>query len=569
MLSLISPEVRTWATRIVVTAVVILAVMLLIVPLQSSLGIQAAGNSSGQAQAGSGNSAAGQVINVQFSDQPPKFTADELKQLEAALTGSNRAGPNVKTAPVPLSLPRGPENTAARAAANSPLLPSTAPGDFVIFRNNTIPASAIAGGYGSVSGRAPEPSTGNNGKNIFQTGNWYASRSFNNGATWGFLNPYTIFGGFGFCCDQVTLYDPSRDVEFWLLQGNSGLKFALSSGSSLFSSWCVYTLGPGSFGQPATTAVDYNDVALGEQDVYIASNLFPATGGQGVGLLRLPIDTLMTCGAYNYNYIAWMPGGPFGWSFTWKPVQGATNVMYWASTWNQNLTSGSTIRIFSWAENSGTYFWNDLAINVFPFMVRNGGQNCSSGGGVITNWCQFNDSRVKGGALADDVLYFSFDATQGGGFSYPYSRIVEFSRDTMTYLGDINVWASWGPVQYVTLSPNSHGDVGLVEAWSGTIGTTNYYPSELVALLDDYSPSYPQIRYYLFGNGNTCSSGGLYRWGDYFTVRPWLPTGDVFIATGDVIRGNNCGSAGWYSEPHNVVFGRKRDTGSYKRWSSK
>src|SRR5438874_2227380 len=72
---------------------------------------------------------------------------------------------------------------------------------FTIFRDSTIPASGIAGGYGYAS-YTMEPSTAGNGKYIFQTGNWYASRSYDNGSTWSYLNPFSMFGS-GYCCDQV------------------------------------------------------------------------------------------------------------------------------------------------------------------------------------------------------------------------------------------------------------------------------------------------------------------------------------------------------------------------------
>src|SRR3954452_22034927 len=65
-----------------------------------------------------------------------------------------------------------------------------------------------------------EPSIANNGNEIFVSGNWYATKSLDAGSTWTFVNPYTLLPSPGpeFCCDQVVLYDPSRNLLFWLLQ---------------------------------------------------------------------------------------------------------------------------------------------------------------------------------------------------------------------------------------------------------------------------------------------------------------------------------------------------------------
>src|SRR5215207_1850683 len=60
---------------------------------------------------------------------------------------------------------------------------------------------------------------------VFFTGNVYASRSQDGGATWSFVDPFTSFplAAGGFCCDQVTLHEPGRNLWIWLLQYRTGL----------------------------------------------------------------------------------------------------------------------------------------------------------------------------------------------------------------------------------------------------------------------------------------------------------------------------------------------------------
>ena len=52
------------------------------------------------------------------------------------------------------------------------------------------------------------------------------------------------------------------------------------------------------------------------------------------------------------------------------------------------------------------------SIPAFTFYYRNGGQNCGSQSGTVKNWCQFADSRVLGGYVANGIVGFSFNAKQ-------------------------------------------------------------------------------------------------------------------------------------------------------------
>ncbi len=528
---------------------------------------QAAG-ATGQGIAANTSSRAGAIVQAQYSDTIPQLTPQQANDLNARMARADRTGP------------AGPKNASAQGQARGPEAKSPAqaasfsqqsvlPGDFVIYRDKFIPAGGISGGYGN-SSYTNEPSTAVDGKNIFQTGNWYASRSLNNGATWQYLNPFTIFSDStvsGFCCDQVTLYDAGRDRVFWLQQYGNGLKLALSSGQSLFKTWCYYNITPGTVGEPADTEIDYNDLALGSEYVYIASNLFPAAGGSETEILRMPIDSLLTCGAWSGGYIKVSD------RFTFKPVQGAADVMYWGSNWGGS--NGSDFRIYSWAENSGSYFWYDRSIDSYTFMYRNNGQNCASQNGVVTNWCQFADSRVLGAYRANGVLGFSFNAQQDGTFPFPYTRRVYFNESDKTYIGSANFWGSWGALLFMQLAPNARGHIGGVFAWGGGTSDSTFYPGAGVLIDDDYSPNQPwSYSYYLSGVGNTCqyqdTNGALlWRWGDYLTVRPLNPASDVWVGTGYAIKGANCGSTGWKAQPHNVVFGRGRDNNSYFRWDGK
>jgi len=509
-----------------------------------------------QATAASATAPQGTLVQARSTATPPQMTAAQYQTFLEQLAQSHRPGPPSATTIAPLVQNRGPE-------VPSPDPTRNATDSFLLFRDSVIPSTGIAGGY-AFSSPIGEPSLAVSGKIIFQTGNWYASYSHDNGATWNFLNPFTLFGT-DFCCDQVTLYDASRDRYFWLLQYSDRLVLANTADPS--GSWCAWNITPAWFGLPANTELDYNDLALSKNFLYLTTNLF--TGASGSLIARFPLDPLTTCSSFNFNWVQRTD------SFTFKPVQGAVDVMYWGSNWGQ--TNGSSFRIYSWAENSGQYFFYDRTIPTFTFMVRNNGQNCASANGVVTNWCQFADSRVLGGYLAQDVngaggvLGFSFNAQQDASFPFPYTYRVYFSESDKTFLARTNLWATWGALLFLSLAPNTRGNIGGTFTWGGGTGTSAYYPGWGLLIDDDFAPTQPwHVAYIRYGGGNACpdSRTGLGRWGDYLTVRPFSPVGAVWVASGYTIQGNHCGVTGWYAEPRNAIFGRGRDAGSVTRWQS-
>jgi hypothetical protein len=502
---------------------------------------------------------AGAKVVAEPSLTPPQLTKEQAALRAREFAEADRTGPTPELHMAPMTTPeeRGPEAPEPSLWSPETIVPS----QFKIYRDTALTAAELDGGYGN-SSFTMEPSTGISGKNEFQTGNWYATYSYNSNVakpTWNYLNPYTIFGS-GFCCDQVTVYDAEWDRQFWVLLMNGTLVVA-SAPSTKLTDWCYYSVDATWFGQPSTTTIDYNDMAISKDYLYLASNLYPSAGGSFGGIVRLPILPMTTCGGFSYNYFydpSW---------FTFKPVQGATNTMYWGSNWGPN--SGSSFKVYSWPESTGSVSANTYTIDAFNFELRNNGQNCGSTDGKITSWCNYGDSRVLGGYLANGVLGFSFNATQGSGYPFPYARLVYFNPSSNSYLGYNALWGNWTAYQYATFAPNANGDIGGAFAWGGGT-TTDYYPGTGYMIIDDFSPTQPwQEAYEIWGAGNTCTYNGILRWGDYLTTRPDYPAGYAWAGTGYAIAGGNCGATGAYSAPHSVVFGRDREASDVTRWDTK
>jgi hypothetical protein len=261
-----------------------------------------------------------------------------------------------------------------------------------LLRDTAIPVSAISGGSGNLS-YTQEPCTdaSSSGQNMFQTGKWYATFSNNGGSNWSYLNPFTLFGS-GFCCDQVTQYDPATGHGFWVLQFSDHLVIVNAPATALGGSWCYWKITPSWLGLPSGTGLDYNDLTITNNNVNISTNFFPTSGASGSAILRLPTAPMASCTGFSYRYLTRTD------NFTFKLVSGSTSTLYWGSNWGQ--TNGSSFRVFAWPEISTSYSWWDFTVASYSFFTRNSGQNCGSTDGVITNWCQYTDSRVLGAYLA-------------------------------------------------------------------------------------------------------------------------------------------------------------------------
>jgi hypothetical protein len=495
-------------------------------------------------------------VTARTYTKAPKPTREQLSLVKAGMKEESAPAPNRST--VNSSVNQG-------KAVTAPNSPNQADTDYRTFVTHNLPTGSIPQGS-SYSSFTNEPSVAKAGHNVFMTGNWYAAYSNDGTWTWHFLNPFTIFGS-GFCCDQVTLYDKTHDHVYWILQYGNHLTIANAASTNL-ASWCYYNFYSTSLGQAGSTALDFNDAMIGQRDLYLTTNIFPSGGGYGSEIVRLPLEQMNGCNSVGYNYYAQLD------SFTWRLAQGSVDRAYWGSDWDPTgaRPNGTSFRVFWWDENSGTIFWYNRSINAFAFYTRNTGQNCASTDGTVKNWCQYADSRTLGAYRANGIVGFSMNAKQGGGFPFPYSVREYFRESDLAYLGNSNLWASWGAIQFLSFSPNSRGHLGGVFYWGGGAPNgTHYYPSTASLVDDDVTPNQPwTVSYWPWSStsGNTCTYSGLYRWGDYSTTRTNDAADTMWIGTGYREIGN-CGTAGSYTQPMVVMFGRARDAGDYNRWSYK
>ena len=494
-------------------------------------------------QTNQANQGPGRMVNGASNTAAP--SAADISQAEEAARGRPNPGPARGAGVVAADLAQGQTGPTSTSSAE--------PTGLSIFRNTTIPSSGLSGGYANVSFKTGEPSTDGNGKNIFQTGNWYATYSKDGGTTWTSLNPFTIFGS-GFCCDQVVIYDSARDRWFWVLQYADHLTVANSAGGDMVN-WCSYNFTPAAIG--AKGSFDYNDLALGTRFLYLASNT-----DSGSSVLRLPMSEMVTCSGFSYNFILRST------EFTYKVATGAGDTALIASN-NLDSGTGTTLRILSWPENTSAITVANRTISAFTYYTRNSGQDCTSADAAVNNWCQYADSRVLGGAKGGNLVAWTWNAKQNGtSRPKPYTRLTILDARTLTVLNNYDVFNASLAIQYMSIGLDDRGHIGMVATVGGGTGTSHTYPSPMVFIRDDVNPA-PGFSGVTVatGLGGGCSDGGLIRWGDYQTARALESADGVFIGAG-LRHTTTSGTGGSVNPPRNFVFGRARSLPGYNRWKN-
>jgi hypothetical protein len=417
-------------------------------------------------------------------------------------------------------------------------------GAFTYFQNRVVkPTNTSTSSTG-------EPSVALAQDTVWQTGNWYAARSLDNGETWTHVSPYSRFGALdgGFCCDQRMYYVDSSDIAVWLLQysyssttQNGSYRIAVANGRADLAagstgSWTSWTFSPQSFGFAAGNWLDFPDIAQGGDWLYASANVFSA-GGSYVGsvIWRMEIADLASGSALSFAYL------------TNATIDGATyRIADRPSTDDRCYFAAfdTTTSVFVYYyTNTGT--WSRVSRTVGSW--TNATAACPGPDG--RDWCGRVVGRFRGAFSTPTQLGFVWtSAGNGGSRPLPYTRIARFTADAnRTLIGEQDIWNSTLTWAYGTGRGNSSGDVGMVFA----LGGPSSYVRSTATIYDSYQP---------FGGSTTTTSmnSGTHgpssnRWGDYFDVHLHPTYGRTFIGTG---MAQNGGTGGASNDPRYVWFGR-------------
>jgi hypothetical protein len=536
---------------------------------------QAAPRPDGGGQAALGRAVVPQKIQVQWSKTMPTPSAQERQAEQAALSLKRQIKPPSGGPMYHLTA----ADTAALARTAGPPLPNphTAPradSDFNVERTAMVSSGGICPTDCSLTTEM-SASAANDGQVIMMTGNYFAAKSMDNGATWSYLDPYTLTGAPNFCCDQQVLYEPSRNLMIWELEynaftssPNNQLTLAVSGGTDL-ASWCFYSFHAADLGVTSGDIFVAPDIEYSANFLYLS---FLTADGSftyvNSSVARLPLSAMRTCVNLTPQIVARSD------TLRFTLAQGATETMYWMSNFylcGGCPTTGNHVRVFFWPEKANGYTFQDKPIDPFNF-VSGGVSDCSSQDGVVTNWCSQVDStdatlyRARAGyrGFGAPMLGMAWEAGPVNGLTtYPYVVREYFLLANMSYKGHDNLYSWLYAVAYPSLvAPTTRGYVGGIVTIGGgmTISGTAYdfYPSGILLIEDPDTPTQPWSTVNAFpGYGNANPN-----WGDYNTARAWTPDGLHWIV------------AAWRVNPSAVleawvgIFGRGRDHDAYLRWAN-
>ncbi|TME15088.1 MAG: hypothetical protein E6I63_10905 [Chloroflexi bacterium] len=464
------------------------------------------------------------------------------------LPSRSSQAPSAPVGPVhPLIRPRSLTAPASSAPAG-PTSPETtvkaAPTDQTLFRTSALSSAAIP-----TKDTILEPSVSNNQNVVFYTANWSAAVSTDAGATFTYINPFTDLppAAAGFCCDQVTIYDPHYDITIWELQylangvGNVQ-RLAIANGRAGVAGnvWHYWDITAQDVGAPAGHWLDFPRLALSNNYLYLSTNDVAPSGAfyDETLLLRLPLSALA-------NPASTPTFTGFGSTIAdvFEPVSGATDTMYFGAH-----VATTMFRVYRWAETGVP----QVAPNIThpAYVDENGDGLCPSPD--TFNMCGRSDSRVAAGWLAGGTLGFLWAGKQGVAgtqtFPFPYIQGIRITADSAALVDNPQIFSSNYAYQYPDVAVNAVGALGLSLVYGG--GTV--YPTSAIGIMDDVSPSVFSLMPVRSGDHGPSNNA----WGDYLTVRPASGNGLTWVGTSYTLQGGTAGSS---VEPRFLWFGRLRD----------
>lgn len=433
--------------------------------------------------------------------------------------------------------PMGPESVPNVAPAN----PAAT---VMLYRNNIV----APGGSRSNVGE-PSASKTVGGNTILQTGNWYAARSTDDGASWSYINPYTRFSALdaGFCCDQYTVYHLPTNMVVWLLQYSyssttmhGSFRLAVSVGNANTGNPShSYSLNPTNMGFASGTWFDFPHMAASGDFVFVAFNVFSAAGSYvGSMVARFNAAQMAAAQSVSFNYFrsdSNTAANLRGSSFRLTEGYAGPSTMWWASH-----NSTTSIRIYQWRDADSGFTARDRTIGTW----YSGRTDINGPDG--RGWLGRIDNRINGAfytGSGNNEIGFMWTSNQGGTFPHMFVRMVKFDSTTFDLTNERSIWFSTGAWAYPAADVSSSGQLAGAMCFGG--GT--FYPGTAAWMIDDLNCTGFDNIVFTDGNFGPDSS----RFGDYVTAQ--YVNGNKWMVTGIAQRD---GSGNSNSRPRNAEFGR-------------
>lgn len=477
--------------------------------------------------------------------EPPPVPANSKYEREYQERNGQLADPWVEGSAAPHFSPVAPTRTDDRA-----------PDTFTLLRN-----SAYRPTGGNVSNVA-EPSVGNQANGIFETYNWFATVSTDNGQTRSYINPYTLFPTnvapftAGFCCDQRVIHVANRDLIFWFLQyvktgttsgDSSGVRVAMARGQAGLASntWTAFDFTPAQLGLTGVW-FDFPHMQASANYLYFTTNIFTTTTDAfaGSAIFRIPLAQLdggqpLTVSTYQttgFGSIVAVHGAAA------EGSRAGRTTMYFGS-----VTGSNNINILRWNEADP-----QPTVTSITGLATTSSAAYTCTGPDTTNPCGRANRRMQGGWITDSELGFAWTSAQiAPDRPFPFTRIAIFNPSTLALVSEPDIWSTTNAFLYPIFAVNEQGHLGgVIDNLGGDI-----HPRVRAIIRDDLSPSVLNNGWQTFAvaGGN---AGAPARWGDYNGVVPHERFPRTWLGVGRIQAG---GTANANAEVRSFWFGRERD----------
>ena len=384
---------------------------------------------------------------------------------------------------------------------------------------------------GQLTSTICEPTAAANERQLFMTGNWFASRSNDAGASWAQVNPFTQFPATagGFCCDQVVLFNPRHRIWIWLLQYSSGTNgeniFRLAiSREATFGSWYYWDFAPRNLNNTWTgNWFDYPDMAFSDANLFVTFNMFKGNAWQRAAVFRFPLATLASGASLGYRWWTTTNNGSI------RLCRGPGATMYMGSH-----NSASQMRVFNWADSVSSISWND--VNVRSWSA--GAYSAPGPGGV--NWLSRLDSRVTGACVGAGTIAFMWSANRDGSHPLPYVRVARIRESNKTLIDEPDIWSRTSAWAYPAAACNAQGVMGFTAFYGGGARHPGHVVGFKTATGWDTTLT-----------ATSTHSPPDQSWGDYLSCTPHHASGAHWVASGYTLQG---GTSRRNIEPRYVRF---------------
>lgn len=386
---------------------------------------------------------------------------------------------------------------------------------------------------GLQTGTVCEPSLGASSTKLLVTGNWFASASLDDGATWTLTDPFTCFPADRgrFCCDQLSEYLVKEGRWVWLLQyeaiaGENILRLAVSKRSAP-QGWHWWDVAPSDL-DPTWTGLwlDYPDLTYSDEHLYVSVNLFDASDRwHRAVVMRWPRSELTRAASVRRQHWSTTKAGSL------RFVHGAADTMWFAAT----DVSRHRLQLFAWPDD-------EAGVHEFDRQVS--GWNATtytSLGPTGEPWLARVDDRITGGWRAGGQIGFCWTSGANGARPHPFVRAAAFEEASLDLVGEPDLWSDNGAWAYPATAVNRRGQVGMSVTYGGPS-----HPAHAVGVLDQAEQRWITA---LSGVSTHAPRGGV--WGDYLTCRPHPRRPTAWRAVGYLLDGGNDRR---FIEPRIVTF---------------